>query len=285
MVRYVLRLALVASFGIQVLGQAPPTTPPTFEVASIKRNVSGDPARGRTEAGGRFTATSAPILQFIRLAYDNLTTDRILNVPDWVTSERYDLVAKAPEGAGFSPPAGVGPFMRSLLRDRFGFEAHFEMRDMPTYELVLARRDGRLGAKLQQASCDCTGNRAETGCRRGAPLLSSPEFGGMACALLGIPGRNVMHGYPIATFAQGLAGRVERVVVDKTGLTGTWNAELEFTPDQPPPSGQGLGIAPPPGDAPSLFTALQEQLGLKMQPSRGPVEVLVIDHIERPAPD
>jgi uncharacterized protein (TIGR03435 family) len=157
-------------------------SPSAFEVASIKRNVSGDPGRGRTEPGGRFTATSAPVIQLIRLAYDNLAPDRILNVPEWVMSERYDVIAKAPEG---TPPRTMGLLMRSLLQDRFAFEAHFETREMPIYELVLARQDGKLGPNLQQASCDCTKNTLEQECRPGAPVPSFPEFDGMTCMQLG----------------------------------------------------------------------------------------------------
>jgi bla regulator protein BlaR1 len=256
------------------------TTAVAFEVASIKRNVSGDPPRGRM-AGDRFTATSTPVLQLIQLAYDRLPPRRMMNVPDWVPSERYDLVAKAPEGVQLA--LAMGPLMRSLLRDRFGFHAHVETREMPIYELVLARRDRRLGPKMQQAACDCTGNRAEPGCRRGGPPLPSlPEFDGASCAQLGTASLRIMRGYPMSTFARTfLAGGIDRVVVDKTGLPGTWNVELEYTPEQMPNATTGA----PPADSPSLFTALQEQLGLKLQPARGLVEVLVIDSIERPTED
>lgn len=250
-----------------------------FEVASIKRNVSGAPSRGRTQPGGLFTATGAPVLQFIRLAFDNLSPDRILNAPDWVSSERYDLAAKAPEGVELSRDMGV--LMQSLLRERFAFAAHFEMREMPIYELVLARSDGRLGPNLQRAVCDCTGNRAEAGCRQGVPLPSIPELDGLTCMQVSGPGRWIARGYPLQSVMSDVDGRP---VVDRTGLAGTWNIELEFTPDEPLPS--VAGPLPFPADsAPSFFTALQEQLGLKLQSARGPVSVLVIDRIERPTPD
>jgi uncharacterized protein (TIGR03435 family) len=254
---------------------------PSFEVASIKRNVSDAPSRGRTEPGGRFTATSAPVLQFIRLAYDNLSTDRILNVPDWVTSERYDLIAKAPDGVSIGRAMGL--LMQALLRERFAFEAHFETREMPIYELVLARSDGRLGANLKRAACDCTGNRTEAGCRQRVPLPSIPELDGLSCGQVSSPGRWIVRGYPLQSFLSDLDGRP---VVDKTGLTGAWNVEFEFTPDQPPLPGEAPPPLPLPADnAPSFFTALEEQLGLKLRSARGQARVLVIDRIERPTPD
>lgn len=253
--------------------------PAAFEVASIKRNLSGAPSRGQTQPGGRFTATSAPALQFIRLAFDNLSPDRIVNVPDWVTSERYDLVAKAPDGVQLAGAMGV--LMQSLLRERFAFAAHFETREMPIYELVLARSDRQPGVNLTRAACDCTGNRAEAGCRQTVPLPSIPELDGLTCMQVSGPGRWIVRGYPLQIAIRDVDGRP---VVDKTGLTGTWNMELEFTPDDPLPSVAGP-LPFPSENAPSFFTALQEQLGLELQAARGPVSVLVIDRIERPTPD
>jgi uncharacterized protein (TIGR03435 family) len=255
--------------------------PTAFEVASIKRNVSGGPSRGRTEPGGRFTATNAPVLQFIRLAYGNLSPDRILNAPEWVTSERYDLVAKAPEGV--QAPRVMGSLMQSLLRERFAFDAHMETREMPIFELVLARRDGRLGPKLQRASCDCTGSKAEPGCKQGPEAAAFPEFDGLTCIQMGLPGRRLMRGFPLRDFEDQVNGRV---VVDKTGLTGTWNVELEFTPEDPSgPRDPSASDLTPRETAPSFFTAVEEQLGLRFRPARGLVDVVVVDRIERPTPD
>lgn len=282
------RSALGASMAAAALGAtlAPLTAqevsgPAAFEVASIKRNTSGGPSRGRTEPGGRFTATSAPALQLIRLAYDNRSADRILNVPDWVASERFDIVAKAPDGVQVG--RDMGALMRSLLRERFAFEAHVEMREMPIFELVLARRDGRLGPKLQRSSCDCTGNRTEPGCKQPLQTAALPEFDGLTCMQVGLRGRRLMRGFPLREFADEVNGRA---VVDRTGLTGTWNLELEFTPDEPSPVGDpAASDLTPLASPPSFFTAVEEQLGLRFRPSRGPVEVVVIDRIERPTPD
>ena len=173
-----------------------------FEVASIKLNTSGDPARALRQPGGRFTAVSVPTLQIIRQAYD-LLEFQVANVPDWVESERYDILAKAPDGVEH-----LSPLLQTLLRERFTFAAHIETREMPIYELVLARQDGRLGDRIERAAADCT-----AGLQTVPP---APQGDGPPCALLGTIGRRVMRGYPLSRFAQMLAGEVGRVVVDKT---------------------------------------------------------------------
>jgi len=282
---------LVSSWAPRVATQESSQTPPpksdvrdagvTFEVASIKRNLSDGPSRGRSEPGGRFTATGAPVLQFIRLAYNNWSPDRILNVPAWVTSERYDLVARAPDGVQLSRE--MGSLMQSFLRERFAFEAHVEVREMPILELVLARRDGRLGTKLQRSSCDCRGNRTEPGCSRPVRAASFPEFDGLTCMQLELRGRRLMRGFPLEDFADEVNGRA---VIDKTGLTGAWNLELEFSPDELSAAGDASASDLTPSErGPSFFTAVEEQLGLRFRPSRGAVKVVVVDRIERPTPD
>jgi uncharacterized protein (TIGR03435 family) len=177
----------------------------------------------------------------------------------------------------------MGSLMQSFLRERFAFEAHVEEREMPIFELVLARRDGRLGTKLQRSSCDCRGNRTEPACNRPARTASLPEFDGLTCMQVELPGRRLMRGFPLEDFLDELNGRA---VVDKTGLTGAWNLELEFSPDElsiaRDPSASDLT---PADRGPSFFTAIEEQLGLRLRPSRGAVKVVVVDRIERPTTD
>jgi len=271
--------ALPIAFGV-LNAQSPANQPAAvaFEVVSIKRNTSVAPARARLEPG-RFTAVNAPVFQILRQAYD-IQPFQVANAPDWITSERYDILAKAPEGVDVG--RALPSLLRSLLNDRFMFRSHIESREMPTYELVLARKDRKLGAKLQQAPVDCA---APAGAQVPPP---SPQSDEPPCAVMGTPGRYQMRGFPISRFAQILGSPLNRFVVDKTGLTGTWNLELEFTPDQMPnipPGALPPGVTLPSPDAPSLFTAVQEQLGLKLEAARGPVEVLVIDNIERPSED
>jgi uncharacterized protein (TIGR03435 family) len=272
-------LAMPIALG-ELTAQAPSaqTGSVAFEVVSIKRNTSAGPSRARLEPG-RFTAVNAPVSQILRQAYD-IQPFQLFNAPDWINSERYDVLAKAPEGVDVG--RALAPLLRSLLNDRFAFRSHTESREMPVYELVPARKDGRLGEKLQQSPVDCTAFAA------GQAPPPSPQSDEPPCAVMGTPGRYQMRGFPISRLAQILGSPLNRFVVDKTGLTGTWNLKLEFTPDHMPNLPPG---APPPGvtlpspDAPSLFTAVQEQLGLKLEPARGPVTVLVIDRIERPSED
>ena len=256
--------------------QVPGPTDVAFEVVSIKRNTSPAGSRARLEPGGRFTAVGVPILQLIRQAYGVLET-QIGPVPDWARSERYDIVAKVPDGVELGP--NVQPLLQSLLKARFQFASHFERRDMPVYELTVARADSRLGQGLQKSEADCAATPPVL------PAQRNPDE--PPCAQYGSIGRRTMRGFPLSRFAQMLTGEAGRIVYDRTGLTGTWNVQLEYTPDQLPslPDGLPPGITLPSPDAPNLFTALEEQLGLKLVAARGTVDVLIVDHIQRPTRD
>jgi uncharacterized protein (TIGR03435 family) len=154
--------------------------------------------------------------------------------------------------------------VRRLLADRFKLAMHTDTRDLPIYALVIAKSDGRPGPRLKPSICVSGNNNAP------AP------GGGPPCGNSGGPGAIVSGGNTM----DGLANRLGRVpdlgrpVVNRTGLNGKFDYEIQFTPDQ-------AGLAAP--DAISIFTALQEQLGLKLQPQRGPVEIFVIDHVEMPS--
>lgn len=264
---------VIAAATLTGAAQSPAPTP-TFEVASIKRNVSND-AGGyvRIEEGARFNAVNASLALIIRQAY-GVQAFQVVNLPDWVSTERYDIRAKAPDGVEVFP--NMAPLLRSLLKDRFGLQARTEQREMPVYDLMVARSDRRLGPKVSPAPFDC-GARTT-----GAPTPKGPS-GEELCSITQGPGRITVRGYSMARFGQSLVNQVQRMVVDKTGLTGPWNLELQYTPDQP--AVLNGTIVPPSPDAPSLFTAVQEQLGLKLDASRGTVDVLVIDRIERPTED
>jgi len=268
-----LAVVLVAAATLTGSAQSQPAVP-SFEVASIKRNISSEPGGFiRVEEGVRFNATGVPLSFIIRQAYGVLET-QVANQPDWLTSERYDIRGKAPDGVEVFP--NMAPLLRSLLQDRFGFQAHTEQRDLPTYDLVMARSDGRLGPKISRADFDCGARATAT------PPKAGPS-GDPVCTITFGPGRILVRGFSIGRVAGGLVGQVQRMVVDKTGLTGPWNFELLYTPDQP--VRLNGAIVPPNPDAPSLFTAVQEQLGLKLESSRGPVDVLVIDRVNRPTED
>jgi uncharacterized protein (TIGR03435 family) len=241
--------------------------------------------------GGRFTATNVPLRQLILMAYQ-LQPFQIEGAPEWATTERFDVVAKGSGPLAPAAPGTPGPIqtmMKSLLADRFRLVAHIEKKEMPIYSLVKARSDGRLGPQLTASTLDCATINAG---RRGGPPPGPPNFNGAApqCGMMVRPGGLKAGGVPINQILQLLSQNVQRIVVDRTGLTGNYEIDLTWTPDQIP---QGRGDAPPGAPAlppidpngPSLFTALQEQLGLKLESTRGPVDVLVIEKVERPTDD
>jgi len=218
-------------------------------VASVKPNNAVD-ARGLTEysPGGRFTATATTVASLIRSAY-RIQGYQLVGAPGWFSAKRYDISAKADE----SPAPTQQTLLRALLKDRFKLVVHEETREMPVFALVLARSDGRLGPKLVRSDSACAGCGARS---------NSGSFSGKAV--------------PISQLAASLGFFVGRFVVDKTGLAEGYDMELTWTPDEAAGGG---------ADGPSLFTAIQEQLGLKLVPERGPVNVLVVDRAAEPVPE
>lgn len=260
---------------------------PVFEIASIKSNPTGfgGPTTTRIQPGGRFVATNIPVLLLIGQAYQ-VQGYRLLGGPRWITTDRFDINAKAE--VELFPRAGVRPLegaLRGLLADRFKLVVHFETRQLPIYELVLARSDGRLGPNLTRSSTtDCEAVLAAVQGRGGGP---PPPPGGpvLPCTVRTGNGTFSANGRSPAQLAGILSAYVERRVVDQTGLTGLFDAELTWTPDQIqrlPGTDDPAAIDP---DAPSILTAVQEQLGLRLRPAKGPVEVLVIDSVQRPTPN
>jgi uncharacterized protein (TIGR03435 family) len=164
--------------------------------------------------------------------------------------------------------------LRSLLEDRFKLSVHRETREMPIYALVVARSDGRLGPRIRRPTSDyCEQARKGVAGKPGAapPLQTNP-----VCGLRGSNGELTAGAYPMSEFSRSLAGEAGRIVVDRTGLTGEWDFDLKWSPPNAPN---------PDPDRPPIFTALQEQLGLRLEATTGPVEVVVIDRVEPLIPD
>jgi uncharacterized protein (TIGR03435 family) len=173
--------------------------------------------------------------------------------------------------------------LRALLEDRFKLVTHIEKRQAPIYELVLARSDKALGPELHKSDVDCAALLAAT--RVGQPM-PQPQPGKILCGITTNTGRISAGAQPISNLARQLSQVVQRVVVDRTGLDGVYDLVLTYAPERVP----AVGGAPDAGAAvdpnlPSIFTALQEQLGLKLESNRGPIDVLVIDHVEKPTED
>lgn len=253
----------------------------TFEVASVRPNKSGALAGGRRVTRGRiYTATNASMRNVIASAY-GIPAARVLGGPTWlgvasvdvrfVGGERFDIMATLPEGTTVSQ---VPAMLRALLADRFKLVAHTEMREAPMYALVIARSDGRLGPQLRQASIDCEAAEAA------GEVIPRPKPGERGLCDSEIGGEIVGRGQRLGTLARSLSLFAERQVVDRTGLTGGFDFDLRFPELNTPPGGRGDG--PGSDGAGGMFIAVQEQLGLKLESIRGPLEVVVIDSVEHP---
>jgi uncharacterized protein (TIGR03435 family) len=280
----VVTLAVALAFTPSLSGQSTQTVQvmPAFDVASIKSNRSGPGPRAiGPEPGGRFGALNVGLRELIGFAHGISNADvesRVLGGPEWIRTERFDVAARA---ADVLPPDQIGPMVRTLLADRFKLRAHDETREVPVYALVLARADGAPGPQLRRSDVDCDARRAAA--RGGKPLPQPP--GGAVCTGRTIPGNVTGSALSIASLAGSLTRFVDRPIVDRTGLAGFYNYELKWTPDRLPESRPGE--APPviDPDGPPLVTALQEQLGLKLEPQRAAMRVVVIDQVELPTPD
>jgi uncharacterized protein (TIGR03435 family) len=271
--------ALMANGAAQSATAQAPSVPGrlTFEVASIKRNVSGDQgAQIRVEPSGQIVVTNNSLYNLIRNAYGTQRYEMVpgqRGVPSWIDSDRWDILAKPPADAP-QVEERMQLMLRSLLEDRFKLVARKEMREMPVYELVVARSDGQLGPRIKRSGDECARPA-------GAPRPPLPPGG--FCGTRAGNGNVSNRGVPLANFVRNLGGMTGRFVIDKTGLTGPYDLDLQWTPDPSAAAG-----APPQGgvgDGVSLFAATQEQLGLKLEAKRAPVEVLVIDSAERPTED
>ena len=270
---------------------------PTFEVATIKLNNSDDQRQFiRRQPGGRVTVTNIPARQLILIAYQ-LQSFQVVGGPSWITTDRFDITAKLEAN---TPPATlpntgsaarfeqdpIQQALRTLFAHRFKLKRHRETREMDIYALVLAKPGSGPGAGLKQSTTDCS--PAAVAARRGGqsqgPPGPSPSDASF-CGLTGRPGQIRMGGSLLSDATTVLGQITGRMVIDRSGLSGNWDFTLTFRPDMP--FGLPPGVDPPTIDpaAPSIFTALQEQLGLKLESTKGPVDVLVIDGIEHPTLD
>jgi uncharacterized protein (TIGR03435 family) len=221
---------------------------PSFEVASIKRNTSGTLNSGmRNQPGGRVTVINMTLRQLVR-GMNRLQDYQVVNnAGDWLSTERWDIVAKADSDV---PLEQLVTMLRALVVDRFSLVTHQERRDSPIYALVVARSDGAIGSSLRRSTRDC----------------SVPN----TCNVFGDPGVLKATGRTMNDLATNLSQMpLGRMVVNRTNLSGAFDVELMWNDTE----------------GPSLFTALQEQLGLKLESDHAPVDMLVIDSAKRPVED
>lgn len=263
-----------------------PVDPNTrFEVVSIKPiDDANTPMRIMMTPAGFESAM--PVGTILRQALQK-PDYQMVGAPGWINTERYSIRAKQPAGVPFT---AMPVMLLNLLKDRFQLATHLETREQPIFHLVLARSDGRLGPDLKPTPAECLATIAErqAAVKSGAPPSFNPNE--QCGSGRNSPGLISGSGRAIAQLVPMLADLTSRPVIDKTGLTGVYDYMLKFAYEGRMPGVMGplgtQGPAPPVDpDAPSLSAALQEQLGLKLEGARGPVEVVVIDKFEKPTLD
>ena len=283
----VLGIGVVA---IPMSSQAPAGAKPQFEVASIK---SSGPVVSRItiaiQPGGRLVVEGFTLRMLVSRAY-GVTDSRIFSGPNWAGSERFNIEAKAVrpnvDAAGFLNRDQLPLMLQSLLEDRFRLKVHREMRELPSYELLVARSGPKIKLSADQSppgplpppllgNADQRGASGNTGSR----LRSSSGRGN---------GTTYGSAVTLVVLVNNLSQILGRPVIDKTGLDGLFDYELHWTPGMEQaagPFGPNDLPPPPPSDAssPSIFTALQEQLGLRLESTKSSVETVVIDSAQRPS--
>jgi uncharacterized protein (TIGR03435 family) len=270
--RWLLRALILLAATAGIRAQAPRAGAaealPRFEAASVK---TADPLASTSRFStppGSFHVENVPLLSVITMAFD-VPDSRVTGAPDWVRSERFTITARMPAGSATS---NRDLMIRALLVDRFALRHRVEPREGDGYELTLRGQDRRLGPQLKAVKSDCAERRLA-----GAPLTAE-------CRLQAGPGSVDVYGYPIEVLTSALTTFAGAPVVDRTGLTGNFEIKLQWDRRSAGP----LSAARP-DDAgatgPSLFTAVEEQLGLRLRRARLPLDYLVIEQIERPTPD
>jgi uncharacterized protein (TIGR03435 family) len=289
-----LAVCLAVAVGIVVRGQAQPSPAPApnyvFEVATLKQNKSGERGGGiRRLPGGRVTVTNMAARQLVTFAYQ-LGQWQLIGGPGWLADDRFDVTAKIEgnpewEGPGSGKPDPIQVAMQHLLDDRFKLKSHTEKRELDAYALVVAK-PGSLGPALKPSPTDCKALAEQL--RQGKQLPGGPQMvdGIMPCSIMGRIGQISFDGFPMSQVATMLVGQAGRPVVDRTNLTGNWRFLMKFAQERPQgaplPPGEPVAADP---DAPSFFTALQEQLGLKLESTKAPFDVTVIDAVDHPTDD
>ena len=258
----ILAFAAIIACAVSVVTGAQSTERrPEFEAASIKPNASGSDSMGAiAQPGGRFGARNVPLRFLLRATWNVKDFQIVFAGFSWIDTDRYDINAKAPNGTanGFEP---LRPMLQSLLADRFNLVVHRETKELPIWNLIAAKGGLKLVAP-KDASCVIPDPKNPRP-REEMPFCDNIQTG---------RGLIEAWGVTIPRLLTALSDVLGRMVVDKTGFKGIFDGRLEFTPDET--------IADP--VTPSIFTALPEQLGLKVEPAKGPVDVLIVDRAERP---
>ncbi len=268
---------LIALAALPLHGQATLSADQThiaFDVTSVKPNTSGSGTSSiGFEPGGRFRAVNEPVFRLIQEAFATVATPRpqIVGAPRWTESDNFDVEAVA---TGDFSQEQRQMMLQALLADRFKLRSHVETRTVPVYNLVKPSRDAKLGDKLRVSDGTCDALR-----KPGAPTPTAEQL--RPCRLAFFRGSLSVNGMSANQFATaGLTRVVDRPVIDRTGLGETlYDWTIEWTDQSQGAAGGDSGLPS------SVFSAVREQLGLKLEPAKGPIDVVVVDHVERPAED
>lgn len=270
--RSAVRASIRPIVGVLLLSVALSAQAPVFDVVSIKRDMSeGNLSTLGFQRGGRFEAINNSVSRLIAFAYAtgvDLPRSQILGVPAWMDTDRFDVRAI---GAQTASQQDRITMVRAMLSERFHLVVHSETRDVPVYNLVRLRASGPLGEALHQSDIDC-----EAAARDGS-VPPAPSPGQMPPCMKGFLDNQLMaRGLTVGELATSMIARfVDRPVIDHTGLTGPYEWTIRWGGNAA--SDQSLPA--------TIFSAVEEQLGLKLEPARGSVQVVVIDHVERPTED
>jgi uncharacterized protein (TIGR03435 family) len=271
MKKTMLVLLWCAATAIPGLSQTPSALKPSFEVASIRPADPGQRgSRAQIQPGGRVVISGVPVRQLIVLAY-RVQDFQINGGPGWMGTDPWDIEARAAEGS-FSPPTAppdpntpdpMSLRLQSLLEDRFQLKTHHETKELPVFEMSISKG----GSKIKLSEDQTFPGQG------GSPPPPPPPGTVARGSIRRGPGSLAASAVPTSSLAWTLSQLLGRPVVDKTGLQGLYDAQLQWTPDQAPPADS---------NGPSIFKALQEQLGLKLDSAKGPVDVLVVDSVQKP---
>jgi uncharacterized protein (TIGR03435 family) len=267
-------LLSVAGAALAAVTSAQTPASAEFDVVSVKRVTEVRQGGGfRTLPDGSEVMTNMPVAGFVRRA-SPVKVREVFGLPEWANTERFDVTVKPPAG---STEEQRGNMWRALFADRMKMTAHIEPRERTVYALVTARSDGRPGSELKPSALDCR-PRPETPPAPGAPVRFSEFKSRCGWAMNGTS--IVSGGLSMDQLAQALDGEVDAEVENRTGLQGWYQVELTYAP--PLRITGAAADAARAGDAADIFTAVQEQLGLKLVREKQMRPVLVVDHIERP---
>jgi uncharacterized protein (TIGR03435 family) len=242
--------------------------PPVFEVSTVKENKSGSSGSSSNSRDGRFTATNVSLKSLLQYQAYGVPESRIFGGPKWISLERFDIEAKTDSATTDRLRAldrdqrrvHTRAMFQQLLAERFKLAVHWETRELPVYAMVVAKEGPRLDPTKEPDGHSGTSSNDGELTARGVTLTQMADV-----------------------LTQELSSELGRVVIDRTGIQGRYDCALKWRRDTGRMSDATDGSAASTDSSPSIFTAIQEQLGLKLESTKGPVQVLVIDRVEMPS--